>query len=73
MICCGIFGALHYAQGVIGMLQVTGIGLILTLVFIKTRSIVTVILAHFMFDFAQFQLIGVARHALEQMESTPAV
>lgn len=69
VISCGIFGLLHFSQGVVGVLQVTGIGLILAIVFITTRSLLTVIVAHALFDFAQLQFLDLVRQTLEKTAS----
>lgn len=52
-----IFGALHIAQGVIGVVQITGLGIVFSIAFIRSRSLITVIFAHFAFDLLQFQLL----------------
>lgn len=51
-----VFGALHLLQGVVGAVQVTGLGIVLSLLFIASRSLLAVIIAHFGFNFVQFLL-----------------
>ncbi|MCG3126127.1 MAG: hypothetical protein CHACPFDD_00957 [Phycisphaerae bacterium] len=51
-----VFGALHLLQGVIGAVQVTGLGIVLSLIFIASRSLPAVIIAHFGFNFVQLLL-----------------
>lgn len=58
LISSGIFGVLHLMQGVVGALQITGVSIIWSIFFIRTRSLTTVIVAHVLFDFAQFQLLN---------------
>jgi membrane protease YdiL (CAAX protease family) len=53
------FGSLHLTQGVLGAIQVFGVGVILCLIFIFSRSLSAVMIAHFLFDLLQFQLIRV--------------
>ncbi|NUP86579.1 MAG: CPBP family intramembrane metalloprotease [Burkholderiaceae bacterium] len=53
-----IFGALHIpGQGLVGGLQTTVVGCVLGLVFIVSRSLLAVALAHLLFNFAQLQII----------------
>lgn len=59
-ISCGVFGVLHIDQGVIGAAQAAGIGMVLAIVFIRTRSLLTVTLAHFVFNFVQLQYVAPA-------------
>ncbi len=58
-----VFGALHFTQGQLGALQVVGVGLVLAIIFVVSRSLLAVVVAHFVFDFMQFQLIRVANLA----------
>ncbi len=52
-----VFGLLHMtSQGVLGSLQIIGLGIILSVVFVVSRSLPAVILVHFAFDFLQFQV-----------------
>jgi membrane protease YdiL (CAAX protease family) len=64
-----VFGALHIAQGILGVIQVTGLGIVLSLVFIRTRSLLTVMLAHFVFDLAQTWL---AERLLPWLDDLPS-
>lgn len=59
LISSAIFGALHLPQGVLGALQITGIGAVLGLIFVWSRSLLAVTVAHFIFNFVQFQLIRI--------------
>jgi membrane protease YdiL (CAAX protease family) len=52
-----LFAALHFAQGLVGVLQIGGVGVVLALCFVRSRSLLVVIAAHFLFNFLQFQLI----------------
>ena len=58
-ISAGIFAALHIPQqGFLGGgIQIFAIGLVLSLFFILSRSLLAVIIAHLLFNFFQFQLI----------------
>lgn len=51
-----LFAVLHYGQGVLAIPQVLAIGLTLSLAFVGTRSLLAVMLAHFLFDLLQTQL-----------------
>lgn len=63
-----VFGMLHIAQGVTGIIQITGVGVVFAIAFIRTRSLLAVILAHFAFDLLQFQLM---RFILSVRETLP--
>jgi membrane protease YdiL (CAAX protease family) len=52
-----IFAGLHFDQGAIGVLQILGVGSVLAVIFVLSRSVITVVAAHFIFDFLQFQFI----------------
>jgi membrane protease YdiL (CAAX protease family) len=52
-----IFGLLHLSQGWLGALQIVGLAAVLSACFLLSRSLVAVTIAHFAFDFLQFQLI----------------
>jgi len=54
-----LFAALHVAQGWLAIVQVFTVGVALSIFFVLSRSLLAVILAHFAFDFLQFQLIRV--------------
>lgn len=62
------FGMLHIAQGVTGIIQITGVGVVFSIAFILTRSLLVVVLAHFTFDLLQFQLM---RFMLSMAENFP--
>jgi membrane protease YdiL (CAAX protease family) len=57
LICSVVFGGLHYHQGCSGVILITGVGTVLAVTFVLSRSLLAVILAHFVFDFVQFQFI----------------
>lgn len=63
-----LFGAMHGAQGVLGIFQASLLGLVLGTIFVLSRSIWPVILAHFAFDWLQFALIRSVLPLLEQMQ-----
>ncbi|MBL8880490.1 MAG: CPBP family intramembrane metalloprotease [Phycisphaerales bacterium] len=63
-----IFGGLHIAQGVTGVIQVTGLGVVFSIAFLKSRSLLAVMVAHFAFNFLQFQLM---RWQLQFQKSFP--
>ncbi len=63
-----IFGSLHGAQGVLGIVQASLLGIVLAIVYVRSRSIAPVVLAHFAFDALQFALIGAAAPLLEEMQ-----
>ncbi|MBK8915120.1 MAG: CPBP family intramembrane metalloprotease [Phycisphaerales bacterium] len=65
-ISCGIFGVLHLDQGVIGAIQASGIGVVLAIVFIRTRSLLAVTIAHGVFNFVQFQFVAPAMLSLTE-------
>lgn len=52
-----LFGVLHFPQGWIAALQITGVSIVLSLFFIASRSVSSVILAHFLFDYCQMLLM----------------
>lgn len=64
-----VFGVLHIHQGAIGCVQITGLAVVLAVLFIATRSIIVVVVAHYAFDFAQFQLIRLLGPVLEQFRA----
>lgn len=49
-----VFALLHFLQGPIAMLQISGVAVVLALVFIVSRSLYAVMIAHYLFNFAQF-------------------
>lgn len=51
-----LFAVLHISQGVLAIPQILAVGLILSLAFVGTRSLLAVILAHFLFNLLQAQL-----------------
>jgi membrane protease YdiL (CAAX protease family) len=71
---CAVFAILHVSQGVIGIVQVFFVGLALSLFFVWTRSLLAVMLAHFMFNFLQLQFVRLMSHLVEELgEAAPAV
>jgi membrane protease YdiL (CAAX protease family) len=66
-----IFAVLHLAQGWLGVVQVFGLSIIFSLAFLWTRSLVAVTVAHFLFDFLQFQLIRALRPLFDQLPQLP--
>jgi membrane protease YdiL (CAAX protease family) len=57
-----VFAALHIDQGLAGVFQVLGVSVVLALSFVFTRSLWVVIIAHFAFNFLQFQFMRVIFH-----------
>ena len=53
----GMFAVLHVDQGVMGALQILGVGTVLAVFFVLSRSLIAVIVAHFVFNFLQFQFM----------------
>jgi membrane protease YdiL (CAAX protease family) len=73
LVSASIFAALHVpTQGVMGGIQVFGIAVVLTLFFILTRSLLTVTLAHLLFDFLQFQLVRLLPDLRKLLEAVEA-
>ena len=69
------FGMLHFTQGWVAMIQITGLAVVLSLCFIGSRSLIAVSLAHFAFNFLQFQIMNwVQEHSdwLNAATSAPA-
>lgn len=60
-----IFGVLHFVQGWVAVIQVTGLSILLSLIFIASRSLLAVAIAHAAFDFCQFQLIRLLPRILD--------
>jgi membrane protease YdiL (CAAX protease family) len=63
-----VFALLHLQQGLIGVVQVAGMAVLLAVVFILSRSVLAVILAHFLYDLAIFQAL---RYVLPHLENFP--
>lgn len=63
-----LFGMLHLPQGFIGALQVAGLSVVLSLFFIRTRSLIAVMLGHFLFNFIQLQLAPLMLKLAEQAQ-----
>lgn len=65
----GLFGLLHFPQGWTAMVQITGVAIVLSLTFVLTRSLLTVIVAHTLFNLAQIALAtNVLKHLMPAME-----
>lgn len=64
----GVFGMLHLAQGAIGAIQVTGLGVVLSVLFIRTRSLWAVMLAHWMFNFTQIMMLPKLLYWMERVQ-----
>ncbi len=59
-----IFASMHIAQGGLAIVQVVFLGIALALSFLFTRSLLAVIIAHFLYDVIQIQL---ARYIAQQV------
>ncbi|HUU94818.1 MAG TPA: type II CAAX endopeptidase family protein [Phycisphaerae bacterium] len=57
LISSAIFGGLHFPQGWLGALQITGLGAVLAICFVLSRSLLAVTIAHFAFNLLQFQIV----------------
>lgn len=53
------FALLHVTQGWLAVIQIFGVGLVLAITFVLSRSLSTVIVAHFLFNMLQLQLARV--------------
>lgn len=51
-----LFGVLHFAQGGLAMVQITGLGMVFAIFFVASRSLLAVALAHFAFNVLQVLL-----------------
>lgn len=60
VVSAAVFGSLHIAQGMFAIVQITGLGAIFAVIFIRSRSVLAVSVAHFLFNFGQFQLMRLA-------------
>lgn len=56
-----LFALLHFVQGWLAVFQVFGLSVVFSLVFIRSRSLLAVVVAHFSFDFIQFQFARVVQ------------
>lgn len=66
-----LFALLHVPhQGLFGGIQVLGIAAVLTVFFVRSRSLLAVILAHLLFDFLQFQLLRVLPNLQDLLDAT---
>lgn len=57
MISCAVFAVLHFPQGTLAIIQIEFLALAFAIVYIKTRSMIAVVFAHFLFNFLQIVLI----------------
>lgn len=60
-----LFGILHLPQGWTAALQITGVAVVLSVAFVLTRSLITVIVAHALFDLMGVTLMKVLGDQLE--------
>jgi membrane protease YdiL (CAAX protease family) len=60
-----VFAALHFQQGVIGILQISGVAAIFALLFVYSRSLLATIVAHFAFDVGQMLFMVLAGDMLK--------
>lgn len=51
-----VFGSLHFPQGWLAMGQITLVSILLGILFLMSRSLIAVMLAHFLFNFGAFQM-----------------
>lgn len=58
LLASAVFGALHLMQGVFGALQIFGLSIVLSVFFIFSRSLLAVLVAHYVFDFVQMAVVG---------------
>jgi membrane protease YdiL (CAAX protease family) len=65
LISTGVFAALHFPQGLIGVFQISGVALIFALVFIHSRSLTATIVAHFGFNVGQVLFMRFAQDVLK--------
>ncbi len=68
-----IFGSLHFHQGWLSMLQITGLGIVLSLIFVASRSLLAVSIAHFLFNFCQVQLMHLLKWYLEHFSNSESL
>jgi len=52
-----IFGSLHFPQGWMAVAQISLLSVVLSVMFIASRSLLAVMAAHFLFDLCQLQII----------------
>jgi membrane protease YdiL (CAAX protease family) len=60
-----VFGALHFVQGWLAVIQITGLAIVLCMFFLASRSVLAVSLAHFGFDLCQFQMMQLIKRMME--------
>lgn len=63
-----LFAALHFPQGWLAMVQIAGLALVLCGLFIASRSLLAVMLAHFLFDLCQMQIVRLLPDVQEMLE-----
>lgn len=66
-----VFGLLHFQQGTMAVIQVMGLAVVLATMFILSRSLLAVILAHFAFDMIQLQLVRFMPHIRDLLNNPP--
>jgi membrane protease YdiL (CAAX protease family) len=64
LISTGVFATLHFQQGLLGILQISGVAAIFALVFIYSRSLLATMVAHFGFNVGQVLFMRVAEDVL---------
>jgi len=61
-----VFALLHIGQGWLGVIQIFSVGVAFGVFFVLSRSLVAVIIAHFLFDLIQFQVIRWMQPVLDE-------
>jgi membrane protease YdiL (CAAX protease family) len=59
-----VFAALHFQQGIIGIIQISGVAAIFAVIFIYSRSLLATIVAHFGFNVGQALFMRLAEDVL---------
>jgi membrane protease YdiL (CAAX protease family) len=72
LISTAVFASLHFNQGWLAIIQIFGVGVVLGTCFVLTRSLLAVVLTHFVFDFVQLQLVRLVEPWLEQFTKAAA-
>lgn len=67
-----VFGSLHIMQGVLAIFQTALLAVVLSLCFLASRSLIPVIIAHFFYNLAMFQLLKVMPDLLKMAEAAQA-
>ncbi len=58
----GLFAVLHFTQGLIAVVQIVGVGVVLSVLFVRTRSLLVCMVTHFLFNVTQVQLMRMLQH-----------